>query len=129
MPNVSPLPPLHAPHSAPGRRLHNPPRLSATVLPPAFLPLDPECSSGSIGHPDPRPPSGGPDWGEAHRAYAFLRRSVLPPFSDPAFLSAFPPVPPALLSYPAAPGPATSSASMSVHYSFENCYSSSRSLS
>ena len=69
------------------------------------------------------------DWGEAHRADAFLRRSVLPPFSDPAFLSARPPVPPALLSYPAAPDPATASASMSVHSSFQNCYASSRSIS
>jgi len=49
--------------------------------------------------------------------------------SDPAFLSAFPPVPPALLSYPAAPDPATSCASMSVHSSFQNCYASSRSIS
>jgi hypothetical protein len=30
---------------------------------------------------------------------------------------------------PAAPGPATSSASTSVHYSFESCYASSRSVS
>src|SRR6266849_3446207 len=101
----------------------------ATVPPPAFPPPDPECSSGSIGRPDLRPPSDGRDWGEAHRSEAFLRRSLLPPFSDPAFLSAFPPVPPALLSYPAAPGPATSSASMSVHSSFQNCYASSRSIS
>jgi hypothetical protein len=55
--------------------------------------------------------------------------SPLPLFSDPAFLSVFPPVPPALLSYPAAPGPATSPASMSVHSSFQNCYASSRSIS
>jgi len=52
-----------------------------------------------------RPPSDDRDWGEAHSSDAFLRRSLLPPFSDPAFPSAFPPVPPALLSYPAAPAP------------------------
>src|SRR5439155_24082200 len=54
----------------------------------------PKCSNGSIGRPDLRPPSNGRDWGEAHRADAFLRRSLLPPLSDPALLSAFPPVPP-----------------------------------
>src|SRR5207244_2785742 len=119
----------HAPHSTLGKRLPNPPASSATVLPPTFLPPDPKCSNGSIGRPDLRPPSNGRDWGEAHRADAFLRRSLLPPLSDPALLSAFPPVPPALLSYPAAPGPATSSLSMLVHSSFQNCYASSRSIS
>src|SRR6266536_5389354 len=84
---------------------------------------------GSIGRPDPRPPSNGRDWGEAHLADAFLRRSLLSPFSDPAFPSAFPPVPPALPSYPVAPGPLPSSASMLVHSSLENCYASSRSIS
>ena len=43
--------------------------------------------------------------------------------------SVFPPVPPALPSYPAASGPATSPASMSVHSSFQNCYPWSRSIS
>src|SRR5580692_7691949 len=129
MPSASPLPPLHAPHSTPGRRRQNPPRSSAIALPPAFPPPVPKCSNGSLGRPDLLPPSDGPDWGEARPADAFLRRSLLPLFSDPAFLSAFPPVPPALLSYPAAPGPVTSSASMSVHSSFENCYASARSIS
>src|SRR5271169_4310044 len=118
-----------APHAMPERIQQCPPASYATVLPPAFPPPDPECSSGSIGPPDPHPPSDDRDWGEAHLADAFLRRSLLPPFSDPAFLSAFPPVPPALLSYPAAPGPATSSASMAVHSSFQNCYASPRSIS
>src|ERR1700674_4413571 len=67
-----------------------PPASYATVLPPAFPPPDPECSSGSIGLPDPHPPSDDRDWGEAHRANAFLRRSLIPPFSDPAFPSVFP---------------------------------------
>jgi len=82
-----------------------------------------------LGPPDPLLPSDGRDWGEAHLADALLRRSLLPPFSDPAFPSVFPPVPPALPSYPAASGPASSPASMSVHSSFENCYPSSRSIS
>src|SRR6202021_2546172 len=106
-----------------------PPASYATVPPPAFPPPDPECSSGSIGLPDPHPPSDDRDWGEAHRANAFLRRSLIPPFSDPAFPLVFPPVPPALPSYPAALGPATLSASMAVHSSFQNCYASSRSIS
>src|SRR6266851_4460486 len=128
MPSVSPPPPPHAPHSTLGKRLPNPPASSATALPPAFLPPDPKCSSGSLGRPDPRPPSDGRDWGEAHLADPLLH-SLLPPFSNPAFPSALPPVPPALLSYLAAPSPATSSASMSVHSSFQNCYASSRSIS
>src|SRR5260370_9773063 len=86
-----------------------------------FPPPDPTHSSGSIGRPDPLPPSDGRDWGQALLADPLLH-SLLPPLSDPALLSAFPPVPPALLSYPAAPGPATSSVSMSVHSSFQNCY-------
>src|SRR5712692_2072259 len=104
MPSGSPLPPPRAPHSTRGRRLPNPPASSATVLPPD-----------------------GPDWGEAPHPDALLRRSLLPPFFDPAFPSAFPPVLPALPSYPAALGPATSHASTSVHSSFQNCYASSRS--
>src|SRR5260370_41536193 len=127
--SVSPPQSPPATHSTRGRRWQNSPASTAIAPPPAFPPPDPECSSGSIGPPDPRPPSDGRDWGEAHRADAFLRRSLLPLFSDPAFPSAFPPVPPALLSYPAAPGPATSSASLSVHSSFQNCYASSRSVS
>src|SRR5580693_10640257 len=105
MPSVSPPQSPLAPHSTLGRRLPNPPASSATVLPPAFLPPVPKCSNGSLGRPDLRPPSDDRDWGEAYRSDAFLRRSLLPPFSDPAFPSAFPPVPPALLSYPAAPAP------------------------
>src|ERR1700722_17675277 len=129
MPSVSPPQSPPAPHSMPERIQQCPPASYATVPPPAFPPPDPECSSCSIGPPDPRPPSDGRDWGEAHRADAFLRRSLLPPFSDPAFPSAFPPVLPALPSYPAALGPATSPASLSVHSFFQNCYASSRSIS
>src|SRR6266851_1940409 len=105
MPSGSPLPPPRAPHSTLGRRLPNPPASSATVLPPAFLPPAPKCSNGSLGPQDPLLPSDGPDWGEAPHPDALLRRSLLPPFSDPAFPSAFPPVLPALPSYPAALGP------------------------
>src|ERR1700736_1928837 len=92
-------------------------------------PLDSECSSCSIGPPDPHPPSDDRDWGEAHLAYAFLRRSLLRAFSDPAFPSVFPPVPPARPSYPVGLGLAASLASMSVHSSFQNCYACSRSIS
>src|SRR5712671_2494440 len=116
-------------HSMPERIPQCPPASNATVPPPAFPPPDPECSSCSIGPPDLHPPSDDRDWGEAHLDYAFLRRSLLRAFSDPAFPSVFPPVPPALPSYPAALGPATSPASLSVHSSFENCYASSKSIS
>jgi len=94
----------------------------------AFPPPDPECSSGSIGPPDPRPPSDGRDWGETYLADPLLLCSLLPP-SDPVFSSVSPLVPPALPSYPAALGPATSPSSISVHSSLQNCYASSRSIS
>src|SRR5580692_7466240 len=110
------------------RILQHPVGSSAIVLPPAFLPPDPKCSNGSIGPPDPRLRLDGRDWGEAHLADSFLLRWLLP-LSDPAFPSVSPPTPPVLPSYPAAPGPATSHASTSVHYSFESCYASSRSVS
>src|ERR1017187_4839365 len=112
----------------PGRIRQRPAALSATVLPPAFPPPDPKCSNGSIGRPDPRPPSDGRDWGETLLADALLLRLPLPP-SDPAFPSVFPPVPPALPSYPATPDPASAPASLSVHSSLQNCYASSRSIS
>src|SRR5690349_696532 len=129
MESVSPLLKPLEPYSMPERIRQSPPASYATVPPPAFLPPDPECSSGTIGPPDPHPPSDDRDRGEAHLAHALLRRSLLERFSDPAFLSAFPPVPPALLSYPAAPGLATSSTSTWVHSSFQNCYASSSSIS
>src|SRR5260370_16387676 len=100
MVSVSPPRKPLEPHSMPGRIRQGPPASYATVPPPAFPPLDPECSSCSIGPPDPHPPSDDRDWGEAHLADAFLRRSLLGAFSDPAFPSVFPPVPPALPSYP-----------------------------
>src|SRR5260370_3335357 len=114
-------PPLRKPlepHSMPERIRQCPPASYATVPPPAFPPPDPECSSGSIGPPDPHPPSDDRDWGEAHLAHALLRRSLLPPFSDPAFPSAFPPVPPPLPSDLAPSAPSSSPASMSLHSSF-----------
>src|SRR5580693_4002632 len=99
------------------RILQHPVGSSAIVLPPAFLPPDPKCSNGSIGPPDPRLRLDGRDWGEAHLADSFLLRWLLP-LLDPAFPSVPPPTPPVLPSYPAALGPATSPASMSVHSSF-----------
>src|ERR1700731_1135337 len=129
MPSVSPPQSPPAPHSMPERIQQCPPASYATVPPPASPPLDSECSSGSIGPPDPHPPSDDRDWGEAHLAYAFLRRSLLRAFSDPAFPLVFPPVPPARPSYPVGLGLAASPASMSVHSSFQNCYACSRSIS
>src|SRR5882724_3140435 len=129
MESVSPPRKPLEPHSMPERIRQCPPASYATVPPPAFPPPDPECSSGSIGPPDPHPPSDDRDWGEAHLADALLWCSLLTPFSDPAFPSVFPPDPPALPSYPAASGPASSPASMSVHSSLENCYASPRSIS
>src|SRR5205823_2972074 len=127
--SVSPPRSPPAPYSTTGRILQNLAAWSAVALRPSLLLPDPKCSSYSIGLPDPLLRSNGRDWGEAHLAHAVLRRSLLPPFSDPAFPSAFPPAPPALPSYPSALGPATSPASMAVHSSFENCYPSSRSIS
>src|SRR5260370_1594857 len=103
------------PHSMPERIRQCPPGSYATVPPPAFPPPDPECSSCSIGPPDLLPPSDDRDWGEAHLPDAHLPRSRLPLFSDPAFPSAFPPVPPALPSYPAPLDPPTSPPSFSLH--------------
>src|SRR5216683_8369622 len=116
-------------HSMPERIRQGPPASYATAPPPASPPPGPECSSGSIGTPDPHPPSDDRDWGEARLAYAFLRRSLLGAFSDPAFPSAFPPTLPALPSYPAASDLAALPASMSLHSSFQNCYACSRSIS
>src|ERR1700757_504097 len=129
MPSGFPPQSPHALHSMPERIQQCLPRSSLIALPPVFPPPVPKCSNGSLDRPDPRPPSDDRDWGEAHPADTFLRCSLPPLFLDPAFLSAFPPVPPALLSYLAAPGLATSSASISFHSSFQNCYPSARSIS
>src|SRR5260370_20952847 len=102
-------------HSMPERIRRDPPASYEAGPPPAFPLPDPECSSCSIGPPDPHPPSDDRDSGEAHLAYAFLRRSLLRAFSDPAFPSVFLPVPPALPSCPAASGLAASPSSTSVH--------------
>src|SRR5258708_30318686 len=119
-------------HSMPERIRRDPPASYEAGPPPAFPLLDPECSSCSIGPPDPHPPSDDRDWGEAHLAYAFLRHTLLRAFSDPAFPSVFLPVPPALPSYPVGLGLAASPASLSVlsvHSSFQDCYPCSRSIS
>src|SRR4029077_20970762 len=128
MQSVSPPRKPLAPHSMPERIRQRAAASYATVPPPAFPPPDPECSSDSIGLPNPHPPSDDRDWGETYLADPLLLCSLLPP-SNPVFSSVSPPVPPALPSYPAAPGPATSSASMPVPSSFQNCYASARSIS
>src|SRR6266853_3661492 len=128
MESASPPRKPFAPHSMPERIRQCAAASYATVPPPAFPPPDPECSSCSIGRPDPRPPSDGRDSGETYLADPLLLCSLLPP-SDPVFSSVSPLVPPALPSYPAALGPATSPSSISVHSSLQNCYASSRSIS
>src|SRR5438132_7911067 len=110
MESVSPPRKPLAPHSMPERIRQCAAASYATVPPPAFPPPDPECSSGSIGPPDPRPPSDGRDWAETHLADPLLLCS-LPLVSDRVSSSVSPPVPPALPSYPAALRPATSPAS------------------
>src|ERR1017187_4081047 len=101
-------------HSMPERIRQGPPASYVTVPPPASPPLDPECSSGSIGPPDPQPPSDARHWGKAHLPYAYLRRSLLRAFSDPAFPSVPLPLPLLLASFPAASVPTAPPASMSV---------------
>src|SRR5579864_4196891 len=67
----------------PQRILHRPADSSATVPLPAFPLPDPKCSNGSIGRPDPRPPSDGRDWAEALLADALLQ------LAPTAFASSF----------------------------------------
>src|SRR5258707_8030288 len=105
----------------PGRTPLHLPALSATVLRPAFLPPNQECSTDSSGPPDPLPPSVDLDWGPPCFPCDLLLRLSTPP-AHSVFPSTFPGPPRAPLSHLAAPGPATSSASMSVHSSFQNCY-------
>src|SRR5450755_759801 len=94
----------------PGRTPLHLPALSATVLPPAFLPSSPKCNTDSSGLPDPLPPSDDPDWGQRFFLCDFLLRSSTPP-AHPIFPSAFPAPPPSLLSHLAAPDLALSFAS------------------
>ena len=101
---------------------------SATVLRPAFLPPNQECSTDSSGLPDPLPPSDDLDWGQLCFACDFLLRSSIPP-AHPVFPSTFPGLPRVLLSHLAAPDLALSSASRLAHSAAKTCYASSRSIS
>src|SRR5439155_13206996 len=112
----------------PGRTPLHLPALSATVLRPAFLPPNQECSTDSSGLPDPLPPSDDLDWGQLCFACDFLLRSSIPP-AHPVFPSTFPGLPRVLLSHLAAPDLALSSASRLVHSAAKTCYASSRSIS
>src|SRR6516225_6832867 len=112
----------------PGRPPLHLPALSATVLRPAFLPRNQECSTDSSGLPDPLPPSDDLDWGQTCFPCDFLVRS-LPPSAHPVFPSAFPAPLPSLPLHHAAPDLALLPAAMSVHSSCQNCYPSSRSIS
>src|SRR5437773_10910813 len=69
----------------PGRTPLHLPALSATVLRPAFLPPNQECSIDSSGLPDPLPPSDDLDWGPPCFPCDFLLRS-----STTAGASSFP---------------------------------------
>src|SRR6266545_6672118 len=60
------------------------PALSATVLRPAFLPPNQECSTDSSGLPDLLPPSDDLDWGQLCFPCDFLLRSSTPP-AHPVF--------------------------------------------
>src|SRR6266566_3367245 len=70
----------------PGRTPLHLPALSATVLRPAFLPPNQECSIDSSGLPDPLPPSDDLDWGQLCFPCDFLLRSSTPP-AHPVFPS------------------------------------------
>src|SRR5207245_1548527 len=85
----------------PGRTPLHLPALSATVLRPAFLPPNQECSIDSSGLPDPLPPSDDLDWGQLCFPCDFLLRSSTPP-AHPVFPSTFPGLPRVLLSHLAA---------------------------
>src|ERR1035441_8078471 len=73
----------------PGRTPLHLPALSASVLRPAFLPPNQECSTDSSGPPDPLPPSDDLDWGPPCFPCDFLLRSSTPP-AHPVFPSTFP---------------------------------------
>src|ERR1035438_9879219 len=72
----------------PGRTPLHLPALSASVLRPAFLPPNQECSTDSSGPPDPLPPSDDLDWGPPCFPCDFLLRSSTPP-AHPVFPSTF----------------------------------------
>src|SRR6266699_4238519 len=112
----------------PGRTPLHLPALSATVLRPAFLPPNQECSIDSSGLPDPLPPSDDLDWGQLCFPCDFLLRSPTPP-AHPVFPSTSPGLPRVLLSHLAAPDLALSSTSRLVHSAAKTCYASSRSIS
>src|SRR5882724_977880 len=112
----------------PGRTPLHLPALSATVLRPAFLPPNQECSIDSSGLPDPLPPSDDLDWGQLCFPCDFLLRSSTPP-AHPVFPSTFPGLPRVLLSHLAALDLALSSTSRLVHSAAKTCYASSRSIS
>src|SRR5713101_1283996 len=111
----------------PGRTPLHLPALSATVLRPAFLPPNQECSIDSSGLPDPLPPSDDLDWGQLCFPCDFLLRSSTPPVHS-VFPSTFPGLPQVLLSHLAAPDLALSSASNLVHSAAKTCYAA-RSIS
>src|SRR5215813_7532143 len=125
MGSASPLPSPPAPPARPGRTLRLLPPSSVAALRLASPLANPKCSSGSIGLPNPLPPSAAPDWDPAQFADPLLLGSPTSP-SPPAFLSVSPPAPPVLPWVLAALGAELAPASLSVPSSWETCYSSSR---
>src|SRR5215831_2612821 len=123
--NVSPLRSPPAPGVRLGRTRLAPPASSAETLRLASPLANPKCSNGSIGLPNPLPPSAGPDWSSVQAADPLLLGLPALP-SIPAFLSVSPPAPPVLPWVLAALGAELSPASLSVPSSWQTCYSFSR---
>src|SRR6476646_9959042 len=119
---------LLAPPSMPGRTPLHLPTWCATVLRPASLPPNQECSTDSSGLPDPLPPSDDLDWAPPYLPCDSLLRSSIPP-AHLVFPSTFPKLPRVLLSHRAALDLVLSPASHLVHSAVQTCYASSRSIS
>src|SRR5215831_58365 len=96
--NVSPLRSPPAPGVRLGRTRLAPPASSAETLRLASPLANPKCSNGSIGLPNPLPPSAGPDWSSVQAADPLLLGLPALP-SIPAFLSVSPPAPQYFLGF------------------------------
>src|SRR3989442_13872760 len=107
----------------PGRTPLHLPAWSATVLRPAFLPPNQECSIDSSGLPDPLPPSDDLDWGQLCFPCDFFLCSSTPP-AHPVFPSTSPELPRVLLSHLAALDFSLSSASRLIHSIAKTSYAS-----
>src|SRR5260370_23854625 len=77
-------------HSMPGRIRQGPPASYETGLPPAFPPPDAECSSCSIGPPDPHTPSDDRELGRSSPRLCFSPTLVAARFFGSSFSFSFP---------------------------------------